>query len=166
MVPIELKIKTGPAINMFVGFSKRLKDLRPVMRGPINDSVVRMLKENMLGKGKYATPAWAPLKKSTILRKPPSKRDQPMRRTDALFRALSNKRSTNNKTEVKARSFKFWLTDRVGYSKFHQLGTGRLPIRQVIPDPVPATFVEELVHYVRLYIYTGSTTGSTNWGSR
>lgn len=74
-----------------------------------------------------------------------------LRDTDRLFDAFAEPGSPDFDVVFAGRG-QFTYVIGVPYAFRHQEGTGRLPIRQVVPDPMPDSFIAELRNIVSGYI--------------
>jgi hypothetical protein len=135
----------------------RLRGLRRLMIQGVAPVVNKMLKRHWDSKGAAFGHAWAPWAPSTLaarIRKGNASKGL-MRDTDHLFRVLFRARSTDDRLKIVAGGLRLQLNTGVPYGIFHQLGTSNMPERQIIPDPLPRSFVRTVRDVVRVYILTG-----------
>jgi hypothetical protein len=129
----------------------RLKNLRPVFLGRVDAAFKQMFREHFESSGEGL---WQPLTARTIARKQlkwPSRADLILRASDTLFDSLVSD-TTHTVMQVGFTSYRRG-TD-LSYAIPHQLGIG-VPLRQVIPDPLPASFVQKIRAIVQDYLMTG-----------
>jgi hypothetical protein len=78
-----------------------------------------------------------------------------LRDTDHLFKTLFRARSADSRLRLVPGGIRLALNVGVRYAIFHQLGTENMPVRQVIPDPLPGVFIKRIRSLVKEFILTG-----------
>lgn len=73
-----------------------------------------------------------------------------MRDSMRLFEAFSEPDSPDFDVEIKGNTFSYVI--RVPYAWRHQEGQERLPMRQIIPDPMPESFIAQMRNVISGYI--------------
>lgn len=150
-------------LNVIAG---RFSNFIPVMGGRVDVAARRLIRRQFDTQGRASgRGSWAPLtERYEAVREFPNK--PLLRQTDALYRALTKRGDPNQ--ELTLTPFRYALTVREGaqdsrgrniHARFvgHQLGVPRsnLPARQMIPDPLPKTFITELRAIIKAYVLTG-----------
>jgi hypothetical protein len=131
-----------------------VRDLRPLMIRQIAPLTLAMLKRHWDSKGAAFGHKWAPWAKSTA-----AARERKgnvalglLRDTDHLYEAIFRTRSTDSRLKNIAGGLRFQLNTQIPYGIFHQLGTKRMPARQIFPQPMPLSFRQDIRGVVRAYI--------------
>lgn len=155
-VEVNYRPRLSPSEKLLLALGDRVKDLRPLMREQIAPAANRMLLRwwNSNGNG-----TWAPLALSTVkakIRKGTFGRGT-LRDTLHLFKTLFQERSTDSRLQVVGRGLRLQLNTGVPYAIYHQVGTSRMPQRQVIPDPLPTSFTRECRALIRAYLLARAT---------
>lgn len=135
----------------------RLANLRPVMVGSVAPAVNRMLIRHWESKGAAFGHRWAPWAPST-LRKRTAKGNAEkgiLRDTDHLFKTLIRARSGDDRLKVIRGGLRLQINTREAKAVYHQVGTQYMPERQVIPDPLPKSFRDEVRTIIRKFILSG-----------
>lgn len=135
----------------------RLANLRPVMVGAIAPAANRMLIRHWESKGAAFGRRWAPWAPST-LRKRLAKGNVEkgiLRDTDHLFKTLIRARSGDDRLKVIKGGLRLQLNTREAKALYHQVGTQFMPERQVIPDPLPRSFKQEVNAILRKFVLSG-----------
>lgn len=135
----------------------RLRNLRPVMQRGIAPAFNRMELRHIRSKGAAFGRRWAPWAPSTLaarIRKGNAGKGL-LNDTGRMFRTLL--RARENDSRLKATPNGVSINFNIGDKKaiFHQVGTSRMPERQVIPDPLPRSFMAECRAILREFIATG-----------
>lgn len=156
MLELEAELDANAAQLLFALRAGRFSDFSVPLGGAVLRLLRRVAKQNYDSAGGFATPGWAPLAPSTLREKQRLGygRKPIMRRTDRLYRALALGRATADSiVEVTKTSLRYGTS--LAYAAFHQLGGLRLPRRQVLPDPMPASVGDELRQILRDWIVLG-----------
>jgi len=168
MISAETALELSPAIVKFERLAGRFTNFVPVMGGRIDVLARRLIRRQFETQGRAAGRGqWPGL--TPTYRKRRQFPDRPLlRQTDALYDALT-KRGHPNQQLVLARD-RYSLTvaegaqDQEGRSvraRFigHQLGVpvSHVPVRQVIPDPLPRTFIHDCRRAVKAYVVRNET---------
>lgn len=156
-VEVNYKPRLTRGEQALLALPGRLRGLRRLMIQGIAPAVNRMLKRHWDSKGAAFGHAWAPWAPSTLaarIRKGNASKGL-LRDTDHLFRVLFRVRSTDDRLKVVAGGLRLQLNTGVPYGIFHQVGTSTMPERQIIPDPLPGSFVRTVRDIVRVYMLTG-----------
>jgi hypothetical protein len=135
----------------------RLRNLRPLMQEAIAPEVNAMLKRHWDSKGAAFGHRWAPWAASTKrarIRKGNADKGL-LRDTDHLFQAVFRARSTDDRLRIINGGLRLQLNTGVPYAIFHQVGTQFMPERQVIPNPLPNTFIRRVRAVIREFLLTG-----------
>lgn len=153
MIPIEVSVEPQEAVALIGKVRRRAEDLSPLFRKKFLPRFRKMERDLFSSEGAGATPKWKPLRLSTLRQKRRLGygRKSIMRRTDRLFFSL-----TRNHPEATFEVTRFGVKmgTEVPYARFHQYAgrRGRLPRRQVIPDPLPRGFLNDLREFLAEYL--------------
>lgn len=135
----------------------RLADLRPLMKKVVAPEAETMLLRHWNSQGRAFGHPWAPWSEYTLARR--TKKGNAakgiLRDTDHLFKTLFRARSADSRLQVVPGGIRLSLNTGVHYAIFHQVGTEYMPDRQVIPDPIPPSFVRRFRAIVKEFILTG-----------
>lgn len=140
----------------------RLADLRSLMKDEIVPETNRMLLRHWDTKGAAYGHTWAPWAEATLqkrLRKGNVEKGI-LRDTDHLFKTLFRERSADSRLRAIPGGIRLALNVGVRYAILHQKGVPErnLPIRQVIPDPLPPSFVKRVKVIIGQFVRTGKVT--------
>lgn len=155
-VPIRVELQAAEAVRQARDVLGRFSNFEPVMAGPVRRIVRRAIVAQFRTRGRFGGTPWQPLAKSTrdYKKKHSQWRQEPMRRTDLLYRSLVYREGA----EEEITRDHYTLRTLVSYAKYHQSReprTSNLPRRPVIPDQLPPSMIEELRNIVRGYLVTG-----------
>lgn len=158
-VRINYSPRLTPGEREILLMPNRLRNLRPLMKRSIAPAFNAMLKRHWDSKGaafghKWAP--WAPATRAARLRKGNAAKGL-MRDSDHLFKTLFQERLTDDRLKVINGGIRFQANVGVKYAIFHQRGTEHLPIRQVIPEPLPRSFTDDVREMVHEFVATGRT---------
>lgn len=158
---IRIEVNYNPRLTrgeqQLLELPNRLRNLRRVMTDVVAPEANRMLKKHWDTKGAAFGHRWAPWAPSTLaarIRKGNASMGI-LRDTDHLFRTLFRARSTDDRLKVVRGGLRLQLNIGVPYGIFHQVGTSNMPERQVIPDPLPRSFVRTVRALIKDFILTG-----------
>ena len=134
----------------------RFANFAPIMAGPVRRIVRKAIVAQFATRGRFGNYPWPPLAQSTRLlkRKHPQWRQEPMRRTDKLYRSLVYREDAVEEITREG----YTLRTLVSYAKYHQSDEPRTngpPRRPVIPDELPEATMTELRNVIRGYIVAG-----------
>lgn len=160
-VVVNYSPRLTKAEQEIIKMPNRLKDLRPLMKQSIVPRLDRMLKRHWDSKGAafgHKWVAWSDVTRRKRVAKGNAAKGI-LRDTDHLFKAVFRQRKTDDRLRVVAGGIRFQANVAVKYALAHQKGVPErnLPVRQVIPDPLPRSFTQEVRAIVREYILTGKT---------
>lgn len=149
-----VEIDHEPARKKLTRLQGKFANFKPVMEGPVRELVRKALIQQFRTRGGYGGKKWAPLKQSTIERK----RDLgvlslgPLKRTRRLYLAATSRDHPDQEVRVGKDGFFFRIN--LPYGILHQVGSpgGRMPAREVVPDPMPEEFMQELRKSIRGYL--------------
>lgn len=156
-VEVQYSPRLTPSEKELLALPNRLRGLRPLMQQAIAPAATRMLERHWDSKGAAFGHRWAPWALSTLiarLRKGNAGKGL-MDDTGHLREVLLRPRATDNRLRAIAGGIRLALNVGVPYAKFHQFGTKHMPVRQVIPDPLPRSFQTEVKSLVRGFILSG-----------
>lgn len=156
-VEVNYKPRLTKGEQALLQLPNRLRNLRKLMVEGVAPAANRMLRRHWDSKGAafgHAWAAWAPSTLAARIRKGNAGMGL-LRDTDHLFRVLFRGRSTDDRLRVVAGGLRLQLNTGVPYGIYHQVGTSHMPERQIIPDPLPRSFVREVRGIVRDYLLTG-----------
>jgi hypothetical protein len=156
---IRVQVNYNPRLTRvekkLLALPARLNNLRGLMKQEIAPAFNRMLLRHWESKGAAFGHRWAPLAASTIAAKTRKGTVSKgiLRDSDHLFKTLFRERSTDSRLQVVAGGLRFQGNVGVPYALYHQVGTEFMPERQVIPDPLPRSFREEVRRIILAYVY-------------
>lgn len=156
-VAINYNPRLTPDEQALIALPDRMKNLRPLMQNVIAPLTNEMLKQHWDSKGAafgHQWAPWAPSTKAARIRKGNASKGL-MRDTDHLFNTIFAARATDDRLKIIAGGLRLQLNTRVPYAIYHQVGTSNMPERQVIPDPLPPTFLRKVRAAIREYLVTG-----------
>jgi hypothetical protein len=156
-VEVNYSPRLSPAEQLLLSLPNRMRNLRPFMIGSLAPAANRMLKRHWDTKGAAFGHAWAPWAPSTLaarIRKGNAAKGI-LRDTDHLYKTLFRARATDNRLRVIRNGLRLQLNVGVPFAIFHQLGTSFMPERQVIPDPLPNSFIRQARHLLKQFLLTG-----------
>lgn len=156
-VEVSYNPRLTPAEKELLALPNRLRGLRPLMQRAIAPAANRMLARHWDSKGAAFGHKWPPWALSTLLSR--------FRKGNAgqglmidsghLKEILFRSRDTDNRLRAIPNGVRLGLNVAVRYARFHQRGTKHMPVRQVIPDPLPRSFQAEVKSLVRGFILSG-----------
>lgn len=140
----------------------RLANLREFMKSDIAPETNRMLLRHWDSKGAAYGHTWAPWAEATLkkrLRKGNAEKGI-LRDTDHLFRTIFRERAADSRLRAIPGGIRLALNVGVRYAILHQKGVPEknLPVRQVIPDPLPPSFIKKVKTMIGQYVRTGKVT--------
>lgn len=161
-IPIRVEVDDSRArrtySRLFRGFAK----MEPVMRGPVKQLVLNSIRQQFDTRGAYGGGGkpWKELAPATLAKKARAGKagKGPLRFTDKLFKSMTQKESANRIERIGPRSYtlisKVKSKNGFPYGASHQTGTanGRVPMRQIVPDPMPESFMRQLRRIIRGYL--------------
>jgi hypothetical protein len=158
------RLTTG--MRQLLELPNRLRNLRPFVERSLAPAAAAMLKQHWDSKGAAFGHPWAAWAISTRLeriRKGNADKGI-LRDTDHLFRALF--RSLLSPERIQTIPGGLRLSLGLSQSEdpkaiFHQLGTSRMPARQVVPDPLPRSFRDVVRSMLKDYVLTGQIRGAS-----
>jgi hypothetical protein len=155
-IPIRVELQIEGAQKFARDALGRFSNFEPVMAGPVRRIVRAAIVAQFATRGRFGNYPWAPLAKSTraLKRKHSEWRQEPMRRTDKLYRSLVYR---ENAVEEITRDH-YTLRTLVSYAKYHQSEDARtsgLPRRPVFPDELPEPVMRKLRNILSGYIVAG-----------
>jgi len=118
--------------------------LKPMFR----EAIVKQFESE----GAWGGDPWTALSDETIKRKTLSGTldEGILRDSMRLFEAFAEPDSPDFDVEIKGNTFSYVI--RVPYAWRHQDGSDRLPVREIVPDPMPESFIEQMRNVVSGYI--------------
>lgn len=163
MIGIEAELDASAEQVRFALLAGRFDDFTPVLTGSVLTTLRSMAQEQFDSKGALGTPVWPlTLSPRTIREKHRLGfgHKPMMRRTDRLYFSLT-KRHPDAVVEATEDTLTFGT--RVPYAAPHQSGSSRyqgdtlvvLPQRQVIPDPIPTRFVDQIRAHLTAWLLEG-----------
>jgi hypothetical protein len=133
-VEVNYSPRLSPAEQLLLSLPNRMRNLRPFMIGSLAP--------------------WAPSTLAARIRKGNAAKGI-LRDTDHLYKTLFRARATDNRLRVIRNGLRLQLNVGVPFAIFHQLGTSFMPERQVIPDPLPNSFIRQARHLLKQFLLTG-----------
>lgn len=159
MYELEAALDASSEQLMFALQAGRFSDFSQPLGGAILRLLRRVAKENFDGLGVHAAGGWPPLKPSTLAQRArlglgglPM-----MQRTRRLYRSLALGRRTEDSIVEVGKTSLRWGTS-LAYAGIHQQTDRKgkiIPMRQVIPDPLPAEVGPQIRQILRDWIIEG-----------
>lgn len=147
-------VSIGPTLSLLEKMKARAAHLRPVLDGPIANSVHRFFEKQFETEGAYGGDKWVPLAEKTMVwREQHHRTGMPILQfTRELWSSLV-KRSSPLGYRI-ADDDSLLMGTSVQHAVKHQLGTddGRVPQRKIVPDVMPALEQQEWARLVREYV--------------
>lgn len=162
MIAIEPTLEITPALIRFERIAGRFSNFKPVLGGRVDVLARQLIRRQFLTQGRASGRGqWARLtdryKAVRVLPERPI-----LRQSEGLFEALTQKGHPDQAVVLErnryALSIKEGAETRARFVG-HQLGVpeSRVPARQMIPDPLPKTFIADVKRAVKAYIVRGET---------
>lgn len=158
-VEVAITRRLTKAEQQLMQLPNRLQNLRPFMKQTVAPRVEAMLLRHWNSKGRAFGHPWAEWAAATLAKRTRKGNVSKgiLRDTDHLFKALFRARSADSRLRSVPGGLRLALNTGVRYAIFHQLGTEVMPARQVIPDPLPPTFIRSIRALLKEFILTGRT---------
>lgn len=156
-VSVQYSPRLSAAEKTLAALPNRLRNLRPVMQRGIAPAFNRMEERHFKSKGAAFGRRWAPWAASTLAAriKKGNASKGIMRDTDHLYRTLLRGREADSRLRLISGGLRLDFNIGVPYAIYHQVGTSRMPERQIIPDPLPRSFMQECRAILREFVLTG-----------
>jgi hypothetical protein len=135
-IHMELRPPMSFILAQTGAFKRALKDGLPLLWEAFKGPMESFMNEQWATKGRGQ---WPPLAQATLDRKAGRYSPWPLIRTEELFNSISD---PGQAMRIMGDSAE-WATD-VDYAGYHQDGTSHMPARQIIPDPFPVEWRQEL----------------------
>jgi hypothetical protein len=162
------RLTLTPEIIRFTRLAGRFTNFVPVLGGRVDVLARTLIRRQFQTQGRASGRGqWPALSPSYEKRR--AFPDRPtLRQTDALYDALTKRGHENQQVELDVDHYSLTVAEgavddngRSIRARFvgHQLGVPkrRVPVRQMIPDPLPKTFIEEIRRAVKAYVVRGET---------
>jgi hypothetical protein len=156
-VEVTFTRKLTKAEQQIMQLPNRLANLRPLMQRVIAPATDSMLLKHWNSKGRAFGHAWEDWAASTLAKRTRKGNVSKgiLRDSDHLFKTIFRARSADSRLRSVPGGIRLSLNTGVRYAIFHQLGTENMPARQVIPDPLPPSFVRRVRALIKDFILTG-----------
>jgi phage gpG-like protein len=160
---INVSMDLSQTLVALTGVSGRVKNLRPVFHGPIDQSVSELFSAQFHTEGAFGGRRWAALSQQTIKQRMQRGRGRGgiLRDTSRLWASLVKRGSPEGIRAITDSRYRRGTA--VPYARFHQEGTKRMPQRQVIPDPMPKVVEDAWVRIIANYVQTGDLSPFAGW---
>jgi hypothetical protein len=163
VIEVRTTLDITPALVRFQRIAGRFTNFVPVMGGRVDVLARRLIKRQFDTEGRASGRGrWAPLTENYKKRRVFP--DRPLlRQTDELYNALVRRGDANQDLILERNRYSLSVSEAAGRvrARFvgHQLGNPdyNLPARQMIPDPLPKNFIEQVRRAVKAYIVRGET---------
>lgn len=160
---INLSLEITPTLVRFQRIAGRFSNFIPVLGGRVDVAARRLIRRMFQTQGRASGRGqWPALtERYKAVRQFPEK--PLLRQSDELFNALTVKGHQDQEVVLERDRYSITVADNAGKlrARFvgHQRGVPeyKVPVRQMIPDPLPKTFIEEVRKAVRAYIVRGET---------
>lgn len=156
---LALKLDASEAQVKFALMAGRFEDYTPVLKGSVLTTLRRMEQHHFATDGGVFGHDWPPLAPSTIASKRRAGLNRgTLIRSGALYRSLAGGKRTKDSITVITK-FGIEFGTSLFYARIHQhtdgAGKGIIPVRLVIPEPMPREVDEQLQIDVRDYLIEG-----------
>lgn len=156
-VEVNYNPRLGKGEQQLLLLPNRLQNLRLVMKQGIVPAFNKMLQRHWDSKGVAFGHKWAQWAPSTLAKRTRKGNASKglLRDTDHLYKVLFRARTGDDRLKVVGGTLRFQANTREFKAAYHQFGTEHMPIRQVIPDPLPPAFRTTVRDIVREFILSG-----------
>lgn len=142
-------VRIGETLSLLQRLQGRAKHLKPVLDGPIANSIHAFFEKRFATEGSYGGEKWAPLSPRTqVWRSVFNRSAMPILQFSRELWGSLIKRSSPLGYRI-ADDDSLLLGTSVGHAEKHQLGTASMPARKIVPDEMPA---EEQQTWSRLIV--------------
>jgi hypothetical protein len=156
-------LELTPAIVRFTRLAGRFTNFVPVLGGRVDVLARGLIRRQFDTKGRAGGRGpWRGLTTNYLKRR--KFPDRPLlRQDDELYDALTKRGHPDQDVTLEKDRYSLTVDEGAGKvrAKFvgHQLGVPlvKLPVRQVIPDPLPKSFITEVRQAVKAYVVRGAT---------
>lgn len=162
MISISTSLDLTPAITRFERLAGRFSNFVPVMGGRVDVLARRLIKRQFDTEGRASGRGqWAALTENYKRRRVFP--DRPLlRQSDGLYDALTKRGHPDQELILEKNRYSLTIDEGAETrARFigHQLGVPakNLPARQMIPDPLPKTFIQQVRNALQAYIVRGET---------
>lgn len=163
VIDLSVSLDVTPQVVRFERIAGRFTDFRPVMGGRVDVAARRLVRRMFLTQGRAGGRGQWPKLTDRYVRAQRVFPDRPiLRQTDDLFDALTVRGHPNQELVLEKDRYSLSVAEGAGKvrARFvgHQLGVpeSKVPVRQMIPDPLPKTFIAEIRKAVMSYIVRGT----------
>lgn len=162
MIEIDATLEITTALIKFERLAGRFTNFAPVMGGRVDVLARRLIRRMFETEGRASGRGqWQALTENYIKRRVfPGK--PLLRQSDGLYEALTERGNQNQELTLTPTTYRLGISESSDVrARFigHQLGvpSSNLPARQMIPDPLPETFIRQVRAAVKAYIVRGET---------
>jgi len=163
MIELKTELEITPTLIRFERLAGRFSNFIPVLGGRVDVLARRLIRRMFDTQGRASGRGqWQALTENYKKRRQfPGK--PLLRQLDELYDALTRKGDANQAVILEKDRYSLSVSEAAGRirARFvgHQLGVpeSNLPARQMIPDPLPQTFINDVRRAVRAYILEGET---------
>jgi hypothetical protein len=162
MIELRTDLNITPALVKFQRLAGRFTNFRPVLGGRVDVLARRLIRQQFQTQGRASGRGqWPALQPTYLLRRVLP--DKPiLRQSDGLFEALTKKGHPDQEVVLEPNRYSLTIAEGADTrARFigHQLGIpeSNVPVRQMIPDPLPKTFIDEVRRAVKSYVVEGRT---------
>jgi len=160
MIQLGVGLNLTPALQRLERLAGRFTNFKPVLGGRVDVLARRLIRKQFETEGRASGRGkWQALSPTYLLRR--VLKDKPiLRQSDGLFEALTKRGHPDQELVLEKDHYGLSISpDADTHARFigHQFGIPKsnVPVRQMIPDPLPKTFVDELRRAVKSYIVNG-----------
>jgi hypothetical protein len=158
MIPVRVTLDDTRALRRIDALLQRAVNFRSLMEGPVRQLVRRLIVDQFRTRGGISGRPWKALALSTIRKKQRAGvvGRGPLKFTTEMYQSFVNLNHPDRRETITARGYSLRSvrknTRGQHYSAVHQRGGGRVPMRQIVPDPAPQGFLRELKRLVKGYL--------------
>ena len=157
----QASIDITPALVRFATLAGRWTDFTPVLGGRVDTAARNLIRRQFETEGRAGVgPGWEKLSKRYVEEERDPAGAPILQQTRGLMEALTQRGHGDQDLILEPEVYSLTIAeDAETHPRFmgHQYGVPRknVPQRQVIPDPLPKTFITEIRKIVRSYVVYG-----------
>jgi hypothetical protein len=162
VISFETSLDITPELIRLNRIAGRFSNFKPVLGGRVDVLARRLIRRQFETEGRAGGQGgWKKLTPTYLARRVlPGK--PILRQSDGLFEALTQKGHADQQVVLEKDLYSLTIDESADtHARFvgHQLGVPRsnLPARQMIPDPLPKNFINEVRQAVKAYVVRGDT---------
>jgi phage gpG-like protein len=145
-------VSIGPTLSLLERLSKKAAHLRPVLDGPVANSIHGFFEKQFATEGGYGGAKWAPLAEQTMLwRVQHNRAAMPILQFSRELWSSLVKRSSPLGYRV-ADDDSLLMGTSVQYAVNHQTGDDHVPARELVPEQMPEADQQSWAQSILAYV--------------